>query len=92
MSHAMLDRAKGRIGLTTRALRRAACMIETHRLARTGQYAQSLEIEQAMLEIYPEASAWFDLATVRMGLRAVCDKAYQERQLALSAHDAETAT
>ena len=60
-------------------------MIEAHRLARSGQYAHHFQIEQALLESYPEALAWFDVETVRMGLRAVCDEAFREQQIALSA-------
>ena len=67
--------------MTTRTRRRAACMIEAHRLARSGQYAHHFQVEQALLETYPEALAWFDVETVRMGLKAVCDEAFRERQL-----------
>ena len=61
------------------AQRRAACMIAAHKLAKSGRYAHHLQIEQAMLEDYPEASRWFDVETVRMGLKAVCERSYRGR-------------
>jgi hypothetical protein len=54
-------------------------MIAAPKLAKSRRYAHHLQIEQTMLEAYPEASRWCDVETVRMGLKAVGERSYRGR-------------
>ena len=71
--------------MTTAARRRADCMIEAYKMARSGEYPDHHEIEAVLLGSYPEAHAWFALETVRMGLRNACEDALLETRQTLSA-------
>ena len=66
--------------MKTSARRRADCMIEAYRMARSGDYPHHISIEALLLDRYPEADKWFALETVRMGLRDACEDAYLKAQ------------